>query len=55
MPFPENFEWGAATSAYQIEGACREDGKGPSIWDVFAHDGDRIFERHTGGSFCYMS
>jgi beta-glucosidase len=35
--FPKDFVWGAAASSYQIEGAAREDGKGPSIWDDFCH------------------
>ena len=35
--FPVDFAWGAATSAYQVEGAAFADGKGPSIWDSFSH------------------
>ena len=35
--FPTNFLWGAATAAYQVEGAAAEDGRGLSIWDTFSH------------------
>ncbi len=50
--FPEGFLWGASTAAYQIEGAVREDGRGPSIWDFFSHDPGRIVGGDTGDVAC---
>ncbi|MBI5323541.1 MAG: beta-glucosidase [Bradyrhizobium sp.] len=46
--FPKGFLWGTATSSYQVEGAVNEDGRGPSIWDRFAHTPGTISDRSTG-------
>ncbi|MBK5186912.1 MAG: beta-glucosidase [Gemmatimonadaceae bacterium] len=46
--FPDRFLWGAATSAYQIEGSPHADGAGPSIWDRFAHTPGRVVNGDTG-------
>ncbi|QBD74509.1 beta-glucosidase [Ktedonosporobacter rubrisoli] len=50
--FPGNFIWGAATAAYQIEGAIDEDGKGKSIWDIFSHTPGKIEHGDTGDIAC---
>ncbi|WP_030869293.1 GH1 family beta-glucosidase [Streptomyces sp. NRRL S-37] len=48
VTFPPAFLWGAATSAYQIEGAVREDGRTPSIWDTFSHTPGKTAGGETG-------
>jgi beta-glucosidase len=48
MTFPAHFRWGVSATAYQIEGAVAEDGRGPSIWDTFAHEPGRIVDGGTG-------
>ena len=46
--FPAQFLWGAATAAYQIEGAVREGGRGSSIWDQFAATPGKIYQNDNG-------
>ncbi|XP_011485672.1 cytosolic beta-glucosidase isoform X4 [Oryzias latipes] len=50
--FPPNFAWGAATSAYQIEGGWQADEKGLSIWDTFCHEEGRVFGEQNGDVAC---
>jgi len=46
--FPPGFIWGTATAAYQVEGAVKEDGRGPSIWDTFAHTPGKVVDNANG-------
>ena len=50
MSFPKNFLWGAATAAYQIEGAVNEDGRKPCIWDSLSK-GHVVYDE-TGENAC---
>ncbi|MCD0157521.1 GH1 family beta-glucosidase [Deinococcus sp. 6GRE01] len=50
--FPAGFVFGVATSSYQIEGAAQEDGRSPSIWDVFCAQPGRISDGSSGAVAC---
>jgi beta-glucosidase len=52
MKFPESFLFGSATAAYQVEGAARIDGRGPSIWDTFSHTAGKTWNGDTGDVAC---
>lgn len=51
-PFPPDFVWGVATSAFQIEGAADQDGRGPSIWDHFCQQAGAIADGSDGRVAC---
>jgi beta-glucosidase len=48
LRFPADFKWGCATASYQIEGAVKEDGRKPSVWDTFSHTPGKTFQGDTG-------
>ncbi len=50
--FPDHFWWGAATAAYQIEGAAAKDGRKPSVWDTFSAKPGRVLNRDSGAVAC---
>ena len=52
LQFPPGFVWGAATAAYQVEGAASADGKGPSVWDTFSHTPGKVRGGDTGDIAC---
>ena len=52
LSFPSGFTWGAATAAYQIEGAAHIDGRGQSVWDTFSHTPGKVRGGDTGDVAC---
>ena len=50
--FPDDFVWGAAAAAYQVEGAAAEDGKGPSTWDMFCATPGKVWLGQSGSIAC---
>ncbi|MDO4865923.1 MAG: GH1 family beta-glucosidase [Clostridia bacterium] len=52
IQFPSDFIWGVACAAYQCEGGWDADGKGPSIWDDFCHQGQIVRNGDTGDTAC---
>jgi len=50
--FPAGFAWGAATAAYQVEGAANADGRGPSVWDTFSRTPGKVRGGDTGDVAC---
>jgi beta-glucosidase len=52
LHFPKDFVWGVATASFQIEGAARDDGKGPSIWDDFCRQPGLIADGSNGDIAC---
>jgi beta-glucosidase len=52
LTFPDGFSWGAATAAFQIEGATHEDGRTDSVWDTFARTPGKVLGGDTGEPAC---
>jgi len=52
MQFPKEFVWGAATAAYQLEGAAWEDGRGECIWDRFCRQPGKVANFDSGDVAC---
>lgn len=52
MKFPKNFMWGAASAAYQVEGAWNEDGRGMSVWDAYTQEAGHVAHAENGNTAC---
>jgi hypothetical protein len=48
LKLPKGFKFGVATAAYQVEGAVKDDGKGPTMWDWIGHQPNGIHDNTTG-------
>jgi len=48
LRYPKRFVWGCATAAYQIEGGAKDDGRGPTTWDVWSHTPGKTHDGDTG-------
>ena len=46
--FPKGFWWGVSSASYQVEGAVKVDGRGPSLWDAFTHRAMSVADNQTG-------
>jgi beta-glucosidase len=52
LSFPKTFQWGVATSSYQIEGAAQQGGRGPSIWDTYSQVPGNVLNNDNGDVAC---
>lgn len=52
MGFSKDFMWGAASAAYQVEGAWQEDGRTPSVWDVCGRGRNKVLYNENGDIAC---
>ncbi|AEF80244.1 GH1 family beta-glucosidase [Leadbettera azotonutricia] len=52
MPFRKDFIWGGASASYQVEGAAHEDGRGPSVWDMFCKQEGKVLNEASGDMAC---
>ena len=52
MKFQDNFLWGTASAAYQVEGAYQDDGKGLNVWDAYTQEDGHVAHSENGNIAC---
>ena len=52
MKFQDNFLWGTASAAYQVEGAYQDDGKGLNVWDAYTQEDGHVAHSENGKIAC---